>query len=254
MKTTSLLFGLLLLTIAACKPGEKKEGEKYAAVFQKHEARINDLRKFLSGLKSSLPEAGVNPVTIANLDPVLRLGDYDTTCNTLILQHHLLDAPENFVSYDSLFGLYYHPQAVEAFAWSGSSKADMIFRRDYLSDQDVDNILSPLSANRFPYLLIVKVSDMEPLARKTQETYSGGGATASYYLYDLRKKELLSSISITTAPDEKMLYAYMAKSGSFGKIDAAKRKAKETMHINMRAKVYAWLKTITNNSAMTPAI
>jgi len=242
-----------LLSMAACTSGgSKKSGEKYADVFARHQSRITELRNFLSGLTATLKEAGTTAVSAGNLSPVLSLGDYDTSGNTLILQAHMLKTPENFTSYDSLFGLYYNMLAAEAFRWTGTTKDRMIFERDYLKDEEVDKIIAPLSAERFPYLLIVKVASMEPLLQKTDGTFEGGGATAYYYLYDWRSKKELSSVSLTAKPDAEMLYAFRAKDGAAGKNEAAEKKARETMQKNMRAKVYAWLKEITGGAAILP--
>ena len=254
MKQLLSFYCVCMITLTACKSGgTKKTSDKYADVFAKYQPRITELRNFLSGLPSSLKETGIAVFPGGNLNPVVNLGNYDTTGNTLVLQYHLLAAPENFSSYDSLFGLYYNTLAADAFKWTGSTKERMIFERDYLKDEDVDKIIAPLSANRFPYLLIVKIVSMQPLKLKADGTYEGGGATANYYLYDWRNKKELSSISLSANPDDEMMYAFQSKNQAAGKNEAAIMKAKETMQKNMRAKVYAWLKDITSGTALLPA-
>lgn len=242
-----------LLSLTACQSGGgKKTGDKYADVFAKHQSRITELRSYLSGLNASLKDPATTTTPAGNLDPVPSLSDYDTSGNTLILQSHLLASPENFTSYDSLFGLYYNMLAAEAFRWTGTTKEQMIAAQDYLEEGVVDTKIAALSPERFPYLLIIKVASMEPLQQKTNGTFEGGGATAFFYLFDWRNKKELSSVSLSAKPDPEMLYAYQSKDGSAGKNEAAEKKARETMQKNMRAKVYAWLQEITGGAAVVP--
>ncbi len=255
MKKFLFILSAPLLLIAACKSGGKKnEGGKYAEVFTKHQSRITELRNSLTALQTSLKEAGTTAITAGELNPAVNPGNYDTSGNTLILQHHLLAAPENFTSYDSLFGLYYNTLAAEAFRWSGNgTKERAIFEKDYLSEADVDKILSPLSVERFPYLLVVKATAFDPLRTKEDGSFEGGGATASFYLIDWRNKKELSAITLSAKPDEEMLVAYRATGGATAKNEAAEKKAKETMQKDMRSKLFAWLTEITGGKAVVPA-
>jgi hypothetical protein len=255
MKKFVFIFSAALLLVAACKSGGKKnEGGKYAEVFTKHQSRITELRNTLSAFQTSLKEAGTTATTVGDLNPAINLGSNDPAGNLLILQHHLLAAPENFTSYDSLFGLYYNTLAADAFRWSGNgTKERAIFEKDYLSDADVDKILSPLSADRFPYLLLVKATALEQMVTKEDGSFEGGGATAFFYLIDLHNKKELSSITLSAKPDEEMLIAYRGTGGEMAKNEAAVKKIKETMQKNMRSKVYAWLTEITGGKAVVPA-
>ena len=140
--------------------------------------------------------------------------------------------------------------AADAFKWSGTTKERMIFEQDYLKDEDVDKKLAPLSTTRFPYLLIVKATEFKPLVNNDDGTFTGGSATASFYLYDWRSKKGLSAISLTAKPDQEMLYAYQAKGGSSAKFEAAAQEAKKTMQKDMRMKLYSWLKEITGGTAI----
>ncbi len=248
MKHLFFICSVCVILLVACK-----SGDKYADIFAKHQPRITELRNFLSGLTTSLNEAGRAIVPVENLNPALNLGNYDTTGNTLILQYHLLASPENFTSYDSLFGLYYNLLAADAFKWTGTTKERMILEQDYLSEEQVENKIASLSTDRFPYLLIVKATDFEPLKQNGEGVFEGGAALASFYLYDWRSKKQMSAISLTAKPDAEMLYAYQSKDGGGGKIEAANKKAKETMEKNMRTQVYSWLKEITGGAAIVPA-
>lgn len=252
----SFIVCFSLLVLVSCNSGSNKTaGDKlYADVFAKHQPRITELRSFLSSLTGVLKDAGSTPVAISNTDPVINLGNYDTTGNTLILQYHLLAAPEGVTSYDSLFGLYYNMLAADAFKWSGTTKERMIFEQDYLKDEDVDKKLAPLSTTRLPYLLIVKATELKPLINNGDGTFTGGNATASFYLYDWRSKKELSAISIAAKPDQEMLYAYQGKDGLRGKFEAATKKATETMQKDMRMKLYSWLKEITGGTAIVPQL
>jgi hypothetical protein len=252
MKISCIVCFTLLVLVSCNSGGSKTSGDKaYANVFAKHEPRIAELRSFLSSLTGTLKDAGTTAVTVGTTDPVINLGNYDTTGNTLILQYHLLAAPEGFTN-DSLFGLYYNMLAADAFKWSGTTKERMIFEQDYLKDEDVDRKLAPLSTTRFPYLLIVKATEFKPLINNGDETFAGGNATASFYLYDWRSKKELSAISLTAKPDQEMLYAYQAKGGSSAKFEAAAQEAKKTMQKDMRMKLYSWLKEITGGTAIVP--
>ena len=248
----SLIVCMGILILPACNSGGNKTSRRYADVFDKHQARIKALRGFLSGLTSTLKEAGSTVVQVDSADPVINLGNNDTTGNTIILQYHLLTAPEAFTSSDSLFGLYYNPLAADAFRWSGTTKERMIFEQDYLDEGDVDKKLAALSTDRFPYLLVAKATRFDPLVNNEDGTFTGGTATASFYLYDLRSKKELSAISLTAKPDAEILYAFQAKKGDAGKFEAAAKKAKETMQQDMRMKVYRWLKEITGGTAIIP--
>ncbi len=253
MKISCIVCFSLLFLFSCNSGGSKTAGDKaYADVFAKHEPRIAELRSFLSSLTGTLKDAGSTAVNVGATDPVISLGNNDTTGNTLILQYHLLTAPEGFTSYDSLFGLYYNMLAADAFKWSGTTKERMIFEQDYLKDEEVDKKLAPLSTTRFPYLLIVKATEFKPLINNEDGTFTGGNATASFYLYDWRSKKELSAISLTAKPDQEMLYAYQAKDGSGGKFEAATKKATETMQKDMRMKLYSWLKEITGGTAIVP--
>jgi len=253
MKKTLLPLCLIALFFCACNSGGKSGGNKYSAVFQKHEPRISEIRKFLSGLTNALPDAGTATVVIKDPSPALKLGSNDSAGNLLILQYHMLATPEIMTSYDSCFGLYYNPLALDAFKWSGITKDRLLFEKDYLKDEDVDKILSPLNAERFPWLLIVKANSFEPLEKNGGAEFAGGSAAASYYLFDLRSKKQVSSITLSAAPDKEMLVAYQLKKGEAGKNEEEKRKAKETMEKNMRAKVYEWLTAVFNKNATVPA-
>jgi hypothetical protein len=191
---------------------------------------------------------------VPNLSPIVNLGNYDTSGNTLMLQYHLLDAPENYSSPDSSFGLYYNALAADAFRWTGSNKDRMIMEQDYLKEEEVEKKITPLSAQRFPYLLIIKVTHFEPLGNNADGTFTGGNATASFYLYDTKNKKELSAISLMAKPDGSMLYAYQVKDGSAGKFEAAKAKAQGSMQDNMRLQLYNWLKQITGGTAIVPII
>lgn len=254
IKISCIVCSFGLLVFVACNSGGNKAAgsKKYADVFTKHQPRITELRSFLSSLTGVLKDAGSMVAATGNTDPVIDLGNNDTTGNTLILQYHLLAAPESFASYDSLFGLYYNPLAADAFKWSGTTKERMIFEQDYLKDEDVDRKLEPLSTNRFPYLLIVKPVGFTPLVNNEAGTFTGGAATASFYLYDWRSKKELSAITLTAKPGVEMLYAYQAKDGSGAKFEAATKKATETMQKDMRMKLYQWLKEITGGTAIVP--
>ena len=256
MKVYCIFCCAALLVLISCNSGgNKKAGEKlYADVFAKHDARITDLRSFLSSLTGTLKDAGSTAEAIGSTDPVINLGNYDTAGNTLVLQYHLLAAPEGFTSYDSLFGLYYNLLAADAFKWTGTTKERMIFEQDYLKDEDVDKKLAALSTTRFPYLIIVKATEFKPLINNEDGTFTGGSATASFYLYDWRSKKELSAVSLTAKPDQQMLYAYQAKDGSGGKFEAATKKATETMQKDMRVKLYSWLKEITGGTAVVPQL
>ncbi len=255
MKISCIVCFSFLVLISCNNGGNKTAGDKlYADVFAKHQPRITELRSFLSSLTGTLKDADSTAVTVSSANPVIDLGNNDTTGNTLILQYHLLAAPEGFTSYDSLFGLYYNLLAAEAFKWSGTTKERMIFAQDYLKDEDVEKKLAPLSTTRFPYLLIVKATKFNPLINNEDGTFTGGSATASFYLYDWRIKKQLSAISLAAKPDQQMLYAYQAKGGSGAKFKAAAKKAKETMEKDMRTKLYSWLKEITGGAAIVPQL
>jgi hypothetical protein len=240
MKKITQFGALLIILFTACNSGSKSGKDKYSAVFKKHEAGISEIRGFLSGLINTLPDAGTNNIIIANPSPALKLGSNDSSGNLLILQYHMLATPEIFTSYDSCFGLYYNPLALDAFKWTGITKDRMIFERDYLKDEEVEKLIAPLNSERFPWLLIVKATNFETLQHNAEGRFSGGSATAS-------------SISLTASPDNEMLIAYQARKGEAGKYEEANKKAKETMQKNMRAKVYEWLLTIFNKNASVPA-
>lgn len=255
MKKTISAYLILVSLFSACGSGGNTEssGDKYAEVFKKYETSIKEIRKFLSEIKSTLPEVGNERNPIGEISPALNLGDYDTTGNTIILQFHLLNNPELFFSNDSLFGLYYNMLALDAFKWTGITKERMILEKDYLSDKEVEKIVLPLSTSRFPYLVVVKPTEFQKVIQGNEGKFEGGSATASFYLYDLRSKKLLTSTSITAAPDDEMNFAYEAGSGDNGKYTAANKMIKETVQKNMKLKVYEWLKEITNNTAIVPA-
>ena len=253
MKISCIVCFSLLFLFSCNSGGSKTAGDNaYADVFAKHEPRIAELRSFLSSLTANLKDAGSTVAAIGSTNPVINFGNNDTTGNTLILQYHLLAAPESFTSYDSLFGLYYNPLAAEAFKWSGATKERIIFEQDYLKDEDVDKKLAPLSTTRFPYLLIVKATKFNPLINNEDGTFTGGSAIASFYLYDWRSKKQLSAVSLTAKPDQQMLYAYQAKGGSGAKFEAAAKKVKETMEKDMRSKLYGWINEITGGAAVVP--
>jgi len=252
MIKTIMFSALLIILFAACNSGNKNSGDKYAAIFKKHEGRVNEIRSFLSGLKSTLPDASTTNIIIDNPSPALKLGSNDTAGNLLILQHHMLSTPELLTSYDSCFGLYYNTLALDAFKWTGITKDRMIFEKDYLKDEEVDKLITPLNAERFPWLLIIKATNFEKLQQNGEGQFAGGGVTASFYLFDLRSKKQVSSISLTASPDKEILFAYQAKKGENGKNEEANRKVKETMEKNMRAKVYEWLTTVFNKNATVP--
>jgi len=255
-KIAGIAWCCTLFTLIACNTVSNKTSgtATYADVFARHQPRITELRSFLNGLTGTIKDAGSTVIHIGNTDPAIDLGNNDTTGNILILQYHLLAAPENFTSYDSLFGLNYNPLAADAFKWSGVTRERMLFEQDYLKDEEVDKKLAALSTIRFPYLLIVKATDFRTLVNKDDGTFTGGTATASFYLYDWRSKKELSAISLSAKPDAEMLYAYQAKKGDAGKFEAATKKATETMQQDMRMKVYNWLKEITGGAAIVPQL
>ena len=247
MRKIYCVVGLSALILTGCNSDSKKNYDK---VFQKHQTRIDEIRKYLTGVKSSLPEAGTIAVNAGNVNPALNMADKEAANNTIVLQYHMLDQPETVYSVDSLFGLFNNPLAAEAFQWTGINKERKIFERDYLKDDEVDKIISVLSTERFPYLLVVKPTKMVPLQIKTDATFEGGNATAAFYLFDLRSKKLLSSNTFSAGPDAELSIAYKQKAGAAGQREAAKSEAKQAMQKNMRAKVYNWLKEITNNNAV----
>lgn len=251
MKKIIVHSGIILCLITACQTGTKNENTgKYSNIFQKYNAGIEDIRNFLISLKTSLPDAGNEIIPVQNIEPAINFG-YDDTCNIIVLQYHLLSTPEFLFSYDSLFGLYYSLLAKEAFKWTGKTTKAGIIENAYQSDSDVDKILSSLSTEHFPYLLIVKATGFESLKTNSDKTFEGGGASASYYLYDLRNKKLLSSVSLSASPDEGLNFAYNSGE-AYAEGEAFRKKAVESMQKNMQNKVYKWLKEITNNSAIVP--
>jgi hypothetical protein len=251
-----VIIALISLLLMACKGNKKNTPEGngvYEEVFARHQPRINDIRTFLAGLQTSLPVVDSTTVQPVLLSPTINISDNNEVNNCLLIQYHLLAHPETFTSYDSLFGLYYNTVAGEAFQWTGEQREQKMFERDFLPDEEVDKILAPLSVDRFPYLLITKPTAMPPIQLKEDNRFEGGGATASFYLYDLRSKKLIGSTSLLATPDAEMLIAYTAKGGTAAQRDAAAQKAKQSLQKNMRAKIYAWLKTLTGNTVVVPA-
>lgn len=247
---------LISLLFMACKGDKKTTPESngvYEEVFAHHQPRINEIRTFLAGLQTSLPVADSTTAQPVLLSPALNISDNNQANNCLIIQYHLLAHPETFTSYDSLFGLYYNTVAGEAFQWTGEQREQKMFERDFLPDEEVDKILAPLSVDRFPYLLITKPIAMPPVQLKEGNRFEGGGASASFYLYDLRSKKLIGSTGLSAEPEAEMLIAYTAKGGTAAQRDAAAQKAKQSLQKNMRAKIYGWLKTLTSNTVVVPA-
>jgi hypothetical protein len=249
-------IALISLLLMACKGDKKTAPESngvYEEVFARHQPRINEIRTFLKGLQTALPVADSITTQSVSLSPALNISDNNEANNCLIIQYHLLAHPETFTSYDSLFGLYYNTVAGEAFQWTGEQREQKMFERDFLPDEEVDKILAPLSVDRFPYLLITKPTAMPPVQLKEDNRFEGGGATASFYLYDLRSKKLIGSTGLSAEPDAEMLIAYTAKGGTAAQRDAAAQKAKQSLQKNMRANIYTWLKILTNNTVVVPA-
>ena len=251
-----VIIALISLLLMACKGNKKNTPEGngvYEEVFARHQPRINEIRTFLAGLQTSLPVADSITIQSISLSPALNISDNNEANNCLIIQYHLLAHPETFTSYDSLFGLYYNTVAGEAFQWTGEQREQKMFERDFLPDEEVDKILAPLSVDRFPYLLITKPTAMPPVQIKEDNRFEGGGAAASFYLYDLRSKKLIGSTSLLAEPDAEMLIAYTAKGGTAAQRDAAAQKAKQSLQKNMRAKIYGWLKSLTGDTVVVPA-
>ena len=194
-----LTIAFISLLLMACKGDKKTAPENngvYEEVFARHQPRINEIRTFLAGLQTSLPVADSITTRSVRLSPSLNISDNNAANNCLIVQYHLLAHPETFTSYDSLFGLYYNTVAGEAFQWTGEQREQKMFERDFLPDEEVDKILAPLSVDRFPYLLITKPTAMPPVQIKEDNRFEGGGAAASFYLYDLRSKKLIGKCRV----------------------------------------------------------